>query len=140
MLLDVTWCIREPQDVEDPTIAVKDKTTGMKETSRLVNNPGVGKAREPAAVTRKAEKTMALKTREDKDTAETVGPVETTATHTTAPSDTNQAKKAAPVDTMKAIGEAVKAMEDTMGPKIRPQTWSSTTRPRTWETLSTPWN
>ena len=104
-----------PQDVKDPTIDVKDKTTKMEETSRSGNTLGVGEARELAAVARKAAKTMTAKTSEDKDTAETVRPMEATATHTTAPSDTKQAKKAAATETMKAIGVPVKAMKATMG-------------------------
>ena len=112
----------------------------MEETFRSGTTLGVGEAREPAAVNRKAAKTMTAKTREDKDTAETVRPVEATDTHTNAPSDTKQAKEAAAAETMKAIGEAVKAMEDTMRAKNKAQTRPLATRPRTWETLSTPRN
>ena len=74
LLPGVTWCTCEPQDIKDPTIAVKDKTTEMEETSRSGNTPGVGEAREPAAVARKVGKTMTAKNREDKDTAENVRP------------------------------------------------------------------
>ena len=63
----------------------------MEETSRLGNTLGVGEARELAAVARKAVKTMTAKTREDENTAESVRPMEATATHTTAPSNNKQA-------------------------------------------------
>ena len=53
LLPGVTWCTCEPRGLENPTIAVKDKTTEMEETSKS----GVAEAREPAAVTRKARET-----------------------------------------------------------------------------------
>ena len=60
----------------------------MEETFRSGTTLGVGEAREPAAVARKSAQTTTAKTREGKDTAETVRPVEATVNHTTAPSNT----------------------------------------------------
>ena len=77
----------------------------------------VGEAMEPAAVAKKAAQTITTKTRKDEDAAETVRPVEATANYTNAPSDTKQTKEVAAAKTMKAIGEAVKAIEEAMGAK-----------------------
>ena len=86
------------------TNATKDKTTETEKTSRSKNTPGVGEATK-------------AKTKDDKNTVKTARAVETTTIHTTTPSDNKQAKKAAALETMKAIGEAAKAMEASMGAK-----------------------
>ena len=71
----------------------------------------MGEAWEQATVTRKAGKNHNGKNKEDENRAKSTRAVENTATHTTAHSDTKQTKE--------AIGEAVKAMEDSMGAKTK---------------------